>query len=573
MLGSMKSKVLLAILAVTMITASSITLFFYMKSAEMIEDNYSRNLYGRVKQTVTSLDSSLKEIYYINIKVANDENLVKYIKEYRDTKSAGAIDELAELLRNYSMAYKDLGSIYFIFPEERLAVTSEDYPLCKRELSREEIERLQRTGEQEAGPVMLEDMAHDAEKQLTCIQPVTGQSGEILGYMLANAEERTLFYGYLEPVSDEKVSQALILDKNREIVTSGDYGRVGEAYRGTAKLIKNGVSHQTPREITIFYEGAFSKCGLYMVIRKSQVLKDLQQMKLFLVAIFFLFFLLAGVLATSITRAMYKPVKQMRDTVEKVSGGDLSLRVSVVTDDEIGVLGAAFNHMLDYVEDLIAKVIEQERLKKDAELKALQYQITPHFMYNTLNSIKYAAFIKGEKELGGLIGDFVELLQASVNKKGTFISVADELHILKNYIHLQEFRYQGGFDVEYDINEGANGCYIPRLILQPLVENAILHGIDIKANNGRLIIRAEVMEEKRLVLSVIDNGRGMSQEQIDQLLQSKAQKTNGLSAIGVPNVRQRLELYYGRNGGLTYESGDRGTTAAIFLPVNRHPQL
>ena len=107
-------------------------------------------------------------------------------------------------------------------------------------------------------------------------------------------------------------------------------------------------------------------------------------------------------------------------------------------------------------------------LKKDAELEALQYQITPHFMYNTLNSIKYAALIKGEKELGGLIGDFVELLQASINKKGTFISVADELHILKNYIHLQEFRYQGGFDVEYDISQEAYGCYIPRLILQPL---------------------------------------------------------------------------------------------------------
>ena len=174
--------------------------------------------------------------------------------------------------------------------------------------------------------------------------------------------------------------------------------------------------------------------------------------------------------------------------------------------------------------------------------------------------------------MGGLIGDFVELLQASINKKGTFISVADELHILKNYIHLQEFRYQGGFDVEYDISQEAYGCYIPRLILQPLVENSILHGIDMKGGNGRLVIWGRV-DGTRLTLSVIDNGRGMSREQIQALLSSKAKKTNGLSAIGVPNVRERLELYYEEEGGIIYESSESGTIASIFLPVNREVNL
>ena len=150
--------------------------------------------------------------------------------------------------------------------------------------------------------------------------------------------------------------------------------------------------------------------------------------------------------------------------------------------------------------------------------------------------------------------------------------MADELHILKNYIHLQEFRYQGSFDVEYDIAKEACGCYIPRLILQPLVENAILHGIDMKGGNGRLIIRGRV-EGTRLTLSVIDNGRGMTKEQIETLLSSKAKKTNGLSAIGVPNVRERLELYYEAEGGIIYESSENGTTATIFLPADREVNI
>lgn len=570
---SIRSKVLLAILAVTMVTACSITVVFYFKSAGMIEENYSTNLYGRVKQTVTSLDDSLQEIYYINVKAASDINMVKCVKEYRASGENEALDEIAELLRNYRTEYKDLSSLYFIFPDERIAVTSEDYPVCKRDIPEDEIEKIRRAEAEEAVPIMFGDMVHETGKQLSCIQSVADQDGTVLGYMLANTEERTLFYEYLEPVYDDKVSQALILDKNKEIVTSKDYESVGQVYEGKDRLpAVSGIENQDAKEIRIFYQGAFSKCGLYMDIQKSQVLRDLKQMQVFLVAIFFLFLMIGGILATSITRAMYKPIKNMTNTVEKVSKGDLSLRVDVTTEDEIGTLCREFNHMLDNLEDLIARVIEEERLKKDAELEALQYQITPHFMYNTLNSIKYAALIKGEKELGALIGDFVELLQASINKKGTFISVADELHILKNYIHLQEFRYQGSFDVEYDIAKEACGCYIPRLILQPLVENAILHGIDMKGGNGRLIIRGRV-EGTRLTLSVIDNGRGMTKEQIETLLCSKAKKTNGLSAIGVPNVRERLELYYEAEGGIIYESSENGTTATIFLPADREVNI
>lgn len=569
MLRSIRSKLLLAILTVTMITACAITIVFYFKSAAMIEENYADNLYGRVKQTVKSMDDSLQEIYYINVKASSDAGLIEQVETYIQSGSSGALDRIAEILRKYRMEYRDLSSLYFVLPGERIAVTSEDYPVCRRDIPGETIRRIEEAQKEDAVPLMFDDMVHDSGKQLSCIQAVTDSRGAVLGYMLANTEERTLFYEYLEPVFDGKVSQALILDRNGEIVTSRDYERVGQFFDGDgADLGINGIDGSDAREIRIIHQGAFSKCSLYMDIQKSEVLRDLQQIKVFLGAIFLLFLMVGAVLATSITRAMYRPIKNMTDTVEQVGQGDLSLRVDVATEDEIGTLCREFNRMLDNLEALIVRVIEEERLKKDAELEALQYQITPHFMYNTLNSIKYAALIKGEKELGRLIGDFVELLQASINKKGTFISVADELHILENYIHLQEFRYEGSFEVEYDIGKDAYGCYIPRLILQPLVENAILHGIDVKGGQGRLVIRGRV-EDSRLTLSVIDNGRGMTQEQISVLLNSKAKKTNGLSAIGVPNIKERLALYYEDKGGITYESDENGTTATIYLPVSR----
>lgn len=567
---SIKTKVLLAILAVTVITACLLTVVFYFRSAKMIEQNYAQTLYGRVEQTVTSLDDSLQEIYYINVKASGDEAFLNAVQEYKRTHSTDKLHEIADILRVHRTRYKDLSSLFFVFPEEKIAVTSEDYPVIKKNIWESDIRRIAEVASKEAALVMMDDLVHDSGTQLTCVQTVEDEDGKVLGYLLANTDERTLYYEYLEPVYDSKVSEAIILDKYNTVVSSQEYELVGKRYGDVMKLpAQNGIEDlDHGKDMKLFYRAPFSQCGIYLVIQKSEVLKDLRQIQTFLVGICLLVLAVALILAISISRAMYKPIKKMTDTVEKIGDGDLSLRVGVETKDEIGRFSEEFNHMLDYIEDLIAKVIEEERLKKDAELDALQYQITPHFMYNTLNSIKYAALLRNEKELGTLIGDFVELLQASSNKKGTFITVADELHILENFIHLQEFRYQGSFEVNYEVEEEAYSCYIPRLILQPLVENSILHGMDTKEKKGKLLIKGCV-RDGMLLLSVIDNGRGMTQEQIKILLHSKAKKTSGLSGIGVPNIRERLELYYNNKGGIRYESDSDGTTATIYLPADQ----
>ena len=501
MLKSIRAKILLAILTVTMFTACSLTGVFYFRAAGMIEENYSGILYGRMQQTIKDLDESLKEIYYVNTRTAWDTDIRNNAKDYSCTGNENSLENMAGLLREHSREYKD-------------------------------------------------------------------DNGEILGYVVADIRERAIYYEYLEAVNDEKITRIVLVDRNDEIVTSGDYSDIGKTFpeitdqnvpkmEGYAE--KNGV-------ISFFSRGSFSDCGLYLEVPKKEVLSGLSRMRLFLIGIFGAVFVAAVLLALWLSRVVCGPLRSMTGTVEKVGEGDLSLRTEVTTADEIGTLGKEFNHMLDYIEALIAQVIEEEQQKKDAELEALQYQITPHFMYNTLNSIKFAAFLKGEKELAGLIGDFVELLQASINKKGSFLSVADEIHILKNYIHLQDFRYQGSFQVKYEISEEAYRCYIPRLILQPLVENALLHGIDIKRQTGKIWISGNVSEGK-LILIVKDNGRGMTKEQIRDLFNSHAKKTNGLSAVGIPNVKERLELYYGTQGGMEYVSSGNGTEVTVFLPA------
>ena len=153
-------------------------------------------------------------------------------------------------------------------------------------------------------------------------------------------------------------------------------------------------------------------------------------------------------------------------------------------------------------------------------------------------------------------------------KKGAFLTVAEEVQVLENYIHLQEFRNGENYQVEYKIEWEAQQCKIPRLILQPLVENAIIHGLDLKNDQKRLTIEAYT-SGSRLYLKITDNGRGMTEEQIEELLQKKGKKTKGLTAVGIPNIQDRLNLYYGRQAKLTLKSEGEGTTATIYLPVNR----
>ena len=568
MLKSIRGKILLAILAVTMFTACSITVVFYLRAAGMIEEDYSELLYGRMQQTVKDMDESLKEIYYVDTRAAWDENLRKNAEAYIRTGNERFLEKVAEVLRSHSREYKNINSLYFVFSDEKMAVTSEEFPVSKQNLDGTLVKKLEEKQEEDSFPVLVESVIHEGESFLSVLQKVENDNGDILGYVAADIKERTIYYEYLEAVNDEKITRVLLVDGNNEIVTSAEYSDLGKTF---AEITDHNVPDDngySERDgvLSFFNRGSFSDCGLYLEVPKKEVLSGLSQIRLFLIGIFGTFFVVAVVLALWLSRVVCEPLRSMTGTVEKVGEGDLSLRTEVVTADEIGTLGKEFNHMLDYIEDLIAKVIEEEQQKKDAELEALQYQITPHFMYNTLNSIKFAAFLKGEKELAGLIGDFVELLQASINKKGSFLSVADEIHILKNYIHLQDFRYQGSFQVEYDISEEAYSCYIPRLILQPLVENALLHGIDIKRQKGKIRICGKI-EEERLILVVADNGRGMTEEQIRNLFNSHAKKTNGLSAVGVPNVKERLELYYGEKGGMKYDSSSGGTTVTVFLPA------
>ncbi len=568
---SIRSKVLIAITGITLLTALAMAFIFYGRSSRMIEENYVTVLSQRIRLLTDTLDDMLKNVCNINIKASCDSEITDQLKAYLQDQDENRLSEISARLRTYAEMNQEISSMYLVIPEEKQVVTSLDYPVYKSKLAEEELKQFEEQVKESEGPYIIDDLAHDSGKLLQFAEEVTAEDGRILGYVCVNMEEQNLSYSYMEDPANQEL-QEMELIVGGKIIAGRELSHMGENFpvEKYESYLNHSESIGTDGEnIYIYCQGGFSECGIFVSAKRSEILTDLIAMRKYICGVTAALGLLAVLAAAYISRIVYHPIRKLMSTMKDIADGDMDSRAEIVSRDEIGLAAEEFNRMLDQIEKLIVQLIQEEKKKKDAELEALQYQITPHFMYNTLNSIKCYAMIRGEKEIATVIGDFVELLQTCIRKKGTFLTVAEEKQVLENYIHLQEFRNGEVYQVTYDIEREAEQCLIPRLILQPLVENALIHGLDLKNDRKHLSIEAYTLGS-RLYLKVKDNGRGMTKDQIEELLNNKEKKTKGLTAVGIPNIQERLKLYYGSQAKLSLKSSEEGTEAIIFLPVNRN---
>ncbi|HIT89848.1 MAG TPA: sensor histidine kinase [Candidatus Merdenecus merdavium] len=234
-----------------------------------------------------------------------------------------------------------------------------------------------------------------------------------------------------------------------------------------------------------------------------------------------------------LTDKMTKPLMELSSKMKAIQKGDFTKRVVVHGDDEIGQLGYRYNHMADSIEVLIEQVYKMEISSKQAEIELLKMQINPHFLYNTLDTISWMARIEKKDEIAEVATALGDLLRATI-KQESFITITEELKSVRNYVFIQEYRFEDKITVEYEVESKLGNYVIPNFILQPLVENAIIHGMEPKLDHGLLIIRIYI-EDKRLHFQVIDDGIGMSQEEVEKIYEACKDKSSN-HRIGIKNV-------------------------------------
>lgn len=327
--------------------------------------------------------------------------------------------------------------------------------------------------------------------------------------------------------------------------------------------------------LTAYETSYLTGLNIIGVIAENDLKRDAIQLVRFTSYISLLSLLLAAVLAVLVASGITKPILRLQKKMKKVQMGNFEERVSVVSRDEVGDLCAGFNLMMDEINRLVKEVYETKLRERDAELSALQSQINPHFIYNTFELVNMIAVENHQFEICDIISSLGKLLRYTVDKKERLVLLLEEIKFIKAYKRILASRYGDRIRIEMDIDPSLDCCLVPKLILQPLVENAIQHGI--REHQGIVRIRA-AKGERCLLLSVEDDGVGMIEEQcrnLEEKIYGNESYPEELERFGeekkgyaLRNVHQRLRLLYGEQYGLAMDTKvEKGCKFVLRLPL------
>ncbi len=263
------------------------------------------------------------------------------------------------------------------------------------------------------------------------------------------------------------------------------------------------------------------------------------------------------------------PISKVANHMNFIQNGNLVEMPQCKGNYEMQELINSFNIMICELRSSMEERERQQKEKSYMEIKVLQSQIMPHFVINTLNSIKLLAVINHQDNIAKMSGAFMKLLDATLSRTGDFVTIQEELDNIENYIYIMKFRYGDNFQYEIIADEQVRVSKILRLLLQPVVENSIIHAFREMTEEGHLIISI-IRAQGTIIISVKDNGAGMTEEQVSNLLSNKMEDNKRYSHIGINNVNQRIKLHYGEEYGISiYSSLGSGTEVVIVYPFEK----
>ena len=399
------------------------------------------------------------------------------------------------------------------------------------------------TGEGDSDGVVFIDLNYSAISEL-CTQNSVGTKGYVFildqdGNIVYHPQQQQLY----NELQTENIS--LIMNAKTDVVTAG---------KGDDEKIY-ALSHSETTGWTIV--GCMNMSELLKNSRKARSIYVLVALGLIAVAL---------VISSEIARNITFPIQKLRDSMKRVQKGDFSAaEIEVYSDNEIGSLTRSFNVMTHKIQDLMAQNIQEQEQKRKIELKALQSQINPHFLYNTLDSIIWMAEGKKNEEVVLMTASLARLLRQSISIENELVTIGQEIEYVRSYLTIQKMRYKDKLEFEINVDPRITHAQIIRLVLQPIVENAIYHGLKYKESKGMLKVHGYELGE-RIIIDITDDGVGMDEETLKHIY-DKHKVNYHSNGVGVYNVQQRLVLYYGKEYGIIYHSEKgKGTTATVVIP-------
>lgn len=394
---------------------------------------------------------------------------------------------------------------------------------------------------------------------------LTGQDLGVIMIDINNTYLREVF----SAASFTKIEKVMVVNKNGDILFSFPYNvYLGEVIEQNPKLLEmqtTQISSKVFKKDSIIVSDTidYSDWKLIRIINTDKVFRSVSTLSKYTIYIFIFFIIVSLIASLMISVSFTKPIIELNNRIKKVEKGDLSGTFTTERKDELGELSSTFNKMVVQLKNLINDKMDQQKKKSDMEFQVLQAQINPHFLYNTLNSIKWLAVIQNVENISEMTSAIINLLKYNISSKSILVTLDEEVDSIKNYVNIQKYRYGSNFNIEYSIDEQTTKLKILKFILQPLVENSIFHGFKNYKYGGEIKIKSEIVDNN-LLITVKDNGCGINNG-YDVANEDNSKRMH--SGIGLNNVHERICLYFGEEYGITVNQENPGLSIIIKLPV------
>lgn len=402
--------------------------------------------------------------------------------------------------------------------------------------------KFKRGGKTEKG-ILLVDMNFSAIDQM-CQKVVLGKKGYI--YLL-DSEGNIVYH------PQQQLINAGLKEENIDDVLKHVFGRFFDEHNGEKRLITiDTVNYARWRIVGIAY--------------MDEIVNNMKDIGGYVVWILVFGMLFSILISFFISSKISQPIKKLERYMKMVEKGRFDIHIDIKGDAEVAHLSKTFNMMVTRIRQLMDQIVREQEAKRISELNALQAQINPHFLYNTLDSIVWMAEKGKMQEVITMVTSLARLFRISISKGRNIITVDEEIEHAKNYLIIQQIRFKNKFTFVINVDDEVRKCKTLKLILQPIIENSIYHGIEYMVDEGLITINAG-KRNGRLMFEIIDNGLGIMPETLKNILAFEHHSDKG-SGVGLKNVHERIRLYYGSDYGIEIESEpEEGTTVRIWQPV------
>lgn len=547
------------------------------REAEKNVNQHTTQMVGQVCQTVDVYISSIEKIANMLIQTMEPMEIDEFWFS-EDDRWRECQEKLTSNFQAVAETHNEIAGIFFatehdLYASTRMSRISRDsffgegwYQQAKE--NPEEMQIISNV----TGRNIVTDAAYSIDDVFSVVKAVVDrETGKLIGVLLFDIKHDIISSAIQEAIIGEN-GFVCVLDSNDHMV----YTPANEiVYRIRPEWIQEQDEPVTAKvkgeKYQIRYQQSkYTGWKIVSVSSYKEIMSGVNMMFAMFSSVLVVTLIIVLVVAVKLSETITKPIVKLRNLMKQTENGDLSVRFEGDYKDEVSELGRKFNHMIIRIQELLNRVYQEQENKRQAELKVVQEQFKPHFLYNTLDTIGWMAREHSADDIVHLVDALTNVFRISLSKGKDYITLGEEIRYISNYLYIQKIRYGPKVIYEVTMDPECEKVLVPKLILQPLVENAIYHGVKMKRGDGHLDVSVVKAGEDRVRLEVRDDGKGMPEEKAKELerLLNEPSRPEENQSFGLFYIKERLRIRYGDGFCVRVRSVENeGTTITIFVPI------